>query len=168
MKDQFTDMTWLSPDLIEQVDTDAIGSILAWLTKNAKSWNAWGILDALQNNHTWEVIKQPNDYSATMANKKPDWILNHILWGDLEKIVWAVAEKNNINSDQAMAAFKFLAPLVMGYFGKQKPKDEEQLTNRLVIEQKKLEQDTNTSFASLFDQDGDWDLDLNDIMKLIA
>jgi hypothetical protein len=67
-----------------------------------------------------------------------------------------------------MAAFKFLAPLVMGYFGKQKPKDEEQLTNRLIIEQDKLEEDTKTSFASLFDQDGDGDLDLNDVMKLIV
>lgn len=168
MKDQFTGMTGLSPDLIDQVDTDAIGSLLAWLTKNAKWWGAWEILDALNTNHTGKVIRQPDTYSEEMESKKPDGILNHILWWDLEKIVWAVAEKNNINTDQAMAAFKFLAPLVMGYFWKQKPKDEEQLTNRLVIEQKKLEEDTSISFASLFDQDGDGDLDLNDVMKLIA
>jgi hypothetical protein len=36
MKDSFTDATGLSPDLIAQVDTDAIGSILTGLTKNAK------------------------------------------------------------------------------------------------------------------------------------
>jgi hypothetical protein len=29
MKDQFTGMTGISPDLIDQVDADAIGSILA-------------------------------------------------------------------------------------------------------------------------------------------
>ena len=65
-------------------------------------------------------------------------------------------------------ALKFLAPLVMGYFGKQKPKDAEQLTKRLEIEQKQIEEDTSISFTSLFDQDGDGDLDLSDVMKLIA
>ena len=52
--------------------------------------------------------------------------------------------------------------------GKQKPKDPQQLTNRLEIEQKQIESDTNISFTSLFDQDGDGDLDLNDVMKMIA
>lgn len=168
MKDQFTDMTGLSPDLIDQVDTDTIGSILTWLTKNAENGDAWNILDALQKSHTGEVIRQPDSYSENIQEKKPDGILNHILWWDLEKVVGAVAEKNGIQQEQAMAAFKFLAPLVMGYFGKQKPKDPEQLTNRLVIEQKQIEKDTNISFTSLFDQDGDGDLDLNDVMKIIS
>lgn len=168
MKDQFTDLTGISADMIDQVDTDAIGAILTGLTKNATQWNAWGILDAIKSKHSWDVIKNPENYTQVLSEKKPAWILEHVLWWDIEKIIWAVAEKNNIDTEQAMEAFKFLAPLVMGYFGKQKPKDEEQLTNRLEIEQKKLEDDTKISFGSLFDQDGDGDLDLNDVMKLIV
>lgn len=168
MKDSFLDATWLSPDLIAQVDTDAIGSILTWLTKNAKDWNAWGIFDAIVNNHTGEIIKDPEQYTSDLEAKKPEGILNHVFGDQIEKVVIWIAEKNWITAEQAKMALKFMAPLVMWYFGKQKPKDTEQLTNRLAIEQKQIEEDTKISFTSLLDQDGDGDLDLSDVMKLIT
>lgn len=168
MKDSFVDATGLSPDLIAQVDTDAIGSILTGLTKNAKEWNAWGIMDAILNNHNGDILKNPESYTTNLEDKKPDGILKHVLGWQVEKIALGIAEKNGISTEQAKSALKFMAPLVMWYFGKQKPKDAEQLTNRLNIEQKKIEEDTKISFTSLFDQDGDGDLDLSDVMKLIA
>lgn len=168
MKDWFVETTGLSPDLIEQVDTDAIGSILSWLNKNAKGGDISDIFDTIIKNHPGEVIRNPDEYTNAMAAKKPEGILGHVFGDQVEKVVWAIAEKNGINKDQALSAMKFIAPLVMGYFGKQKPKDPEQLGNRLEIEQKQIEKDTNISFSSLFDQDGDGDFDLSDVMKIIS
>ncbi|MGE0599226.1 MAG: DUF937 domain-containing protein [Dehalococcoidia bacterium] len=98
----------------------AIPAILAGLAKNAeKPEGAAALSGALEKDHDGTVLED-DSYLDSYQEKKGDNILGHV-FGDKKPAVQSqVSALGGLDLAQGGELMKMLAPLVMGYLGKQK------------------------------------------------
>lgn len=169
-KQAIQDKIGISPDILSKIDTDMIGSLIGWLTKNAKSGDAENIVTALEKDHDGGLLDNMGDIMDLVKNPSSWGILKHILWDKQATIESYIAKKYNLNPTMVSSAMKVIAPLVMAQLWKVQ-KDSQmngsQLTDFLKWEETALLKDpsnnTNPMIAFL-DKDGDGDVDAADLM----
>jgi len=99
----------------------ALPLILGALKNNTSTQKgAEGVLGALSNKHDGSILDNLTD---VLGNKDiladGAGILGHIFNGKQQNVAKAVSTKSGIDMSSAMSLLKMLAPVIMGYLGKQ-------------------------------------------------
>ena len=158
----------ISPDLLQKVDSDIVGSLLWWLSSNAQNWDAWNILDALKNDRTGSDMQDPG---VILGKWQASWwkIVNHILWSQQGKLAQYISKNYWVDEKVSSSLITTLAPFVMSYLGKHVfgwDTSKETLTETLANEKKAIQENSPTPnfLTQLLDKDWDGDVDLKDFL----
>lgn len=99
-------------------------------------------------------------------------IIHHILGNKQKGIAQLIGNKNGIDGAQVTKILALLAPIVMGYLGKQKQNaglSADDINTLLQKEADAIRQDKNESpMVAFLDQDGDGDVDMMDLLKIAS
>lgn len=165
---------------------DAIGAILptliTGLARNAESGPGREQLhQALRNDHDGSVLDHLGSLFGGSAGTPPPEvpqrsvqggsILDHILGGRRERVAAGVSKSSGLSSGQTMRLMMLLAPVVMAALGRMRKSQElseDQLGTTLADERHQVQSDGGGLLAKFFDQDGDGDFDMMDIMRFGA
>lgn len=119
----------------QTVVTAALPALLGALQNNASSGNAGGILQAINTKHDGSILD--NLASALGADTAKDGagILKHVLGGNQSSIQQALSKKTGVSGATVSKILSLLAPIVMGYLGRETKKssvnNEKELTDLL-------------------------------------
>ena len=144
----------------------AIPALLGGLQKNsAKEDGAKQLESALERDHDGSIL---DDLEGVLGQEKNqingEKILGHILGGKQNAVQQMIGQQTGMQSGQAGQLLSQLAPVLMGYLGKQK-KDQGldigglvgMLTNNKETAEKKMAGD-NSLLTAILDSDGDGDI----------
>ena len=153
----------------------AIPVLLAALNKNAQSGDAAGIANAL-NKHDGSILDNLAGF-LNQGNVQQDGlgILGHVLGGKQENVANQIGKESGLNTAQVIKILAIVAPIVMGFLGKQKQQNNLDsngiagLLGGLVGGSNQASGGINLGgFEKLLDQDGDGKLDASDVMGLLG
>ena len=148
----------------------ALPMILNGLANNASTPQGAQNLDsALANDHDGSILGNLGGlagmiFGGQQAAPPPrqadaGGILGHIFGGNQGNVTQQVSQQSGLNIGQVAQILMFLAPIVMGYLGKQKQEqglDASGLQNMLGQQQQQIQQSPQGSFLErMLDSDGD-------------
>jgi len=153
----------------------AIPLLLTALNKNAQSGNASGIANAL-NKHDGSILDNLSGFLNQGGNQQDGLgILSHILGGKQENVANQIGQQSGLNTGQVIKILALVAPIVMGFLGKQKQQNNLDsngiagLLGGLVGGNNAASGGINLGgFEKLLDQDGDGKLGASDVMGLLG
>ncbi|MFV0304109.1 MAG: DUF937 domain-containing protein [Moheibacter sp.] len=135
--------------------------LLSALNKNAASGDAQNIANALEKDHNGSILDNVSGYLSGGNFSDGLGILNHVLGGKQSQVEGAIGQTSGLGSGQIAQVLAMIAPIVMGYLGKQKSDnglDANGLTSLLgglVGNAAQSNQREMTMIEKLLDQDGD-------------
>lgn len=148
----------------------ALPMILNGLANNASTpQGAQNLDNALTNDHDGSILGNLGGlagmiFGGQQAAPPPrqadaGGILGHIFGGNQGSVTQQVSQQSGLNIGQVAQILMFLAPIVMGYLGKQKQEqglDANGLQNMLGQQQQQIQQSPQGSFLErMLDSDGD-------------
>ncbi|RLZ07328.1 DUF937 domain-containing protein [Faecalibacter macacae] len=153
----------------------AIPFLLSALNKNAQSGGANGIENAL-NQHDGSVLDNLSGFLGQGGNMQDGLgILGHVLGGNQQTVANNIGKQSGLDSGQMIKILALVAPIVMGFLGKQKQAQGVKsdgiagLLGGLVGGTNQASGGINLGgFEKLLDQDGDGKLDAGDVMGLLG
>lgn len=102
------------------VVSNALPALLAALQRNAGSENgAQGILHALHTKHDGSMLDNLSGFIGSGDTADGNGILKHVLGDKRQLLEQAVSGKTGVSSGTVSNILAMLAPVVMGYLGKQ-------------------------------------------------
>lgn len=105
---------------IQSVVSAALPTLFAALQSNAgSSEGAQGILSALANKHDGSVLNNVSGFLGSTGTGDGDGILQHMLGGQRGSVEQAISSKTGVSPAIVSKVLSLLAPIVMGYLGKQ-------------------------------------------------
>ena len=149
----------------------AVPLLITALSKNANSGDAQNIANALERDHDGSILDnlggflQGGNFSDGMN------ILSHVLGGKQNQVENAIGKTSGLNSGQIAQILAMLAPIVMGYLGKEKKQNGldagglSSLLGGLVGGASQTNQREMGTIERLLDQDGDGNA-MDDVMDL--
>lgn len=147
----------------------ALPALLAGMEKNARSPEGAQALSRALDAHDEGIFGQ---ISLLLDNTEGSKILDHVLGGKTSATEQRIAAGSGLDTDSVSKLLPMLAPLVMGYLGRQKqlqklsPSDLAGALGRERIETEKRAPGLG-GLAAILDSDGDG-LDLGDITNLAS
>lgn len=110
-----------SPEETKSVISTALPAILGSMQKNASSaQGAAGLLGALQGKHDGSILDNLGGFFGAGGDEKDgNGILKHVLGGNKSSLESAVSQKTGVSSASVSKILALLAPVVMGYLGKE-------------------------------------------------
>lgn len=155
----------------------AVPFLLSALNKNAQNGGAEGISNAL-NQHDGSILDNLSVFLGQGGNQQDGLgILGHVLGNKQQNVESAISQQSGLNIQQVTQILALVAPIVMGYLGKQKQSNEldsNGITGLLGSLVGGASTQANQSginlggFEKLLDQDGDGKLGLGDAMGLLG
>ncbi len=155
----------------------AVPFLLSALNKNAQGGGAEGISNAL-NQHDGSILDNLSGFLGQGGNQQDGLgILGHVLGNKQQNVESAISQQSGLNMGQVTQILALVAPIVMGYLGKQKQSaglDSNGIAGLLCGLVGGSTTQTNQSgvnlggFEKLLDQDGDGQLGLSDAMGLLG
>lgn len=153
----------------------AIPFLLSALNKNAQSGGANGIENAL-NQHDGSIFDNLSGFLGQGGNMQDGLgILGHVLGGNQQTVANNIGKQSGLDSGQMIKILALVAPIVMGFLGKQKQAQGVKsdgiagLLGGLVGGTNQASGGINLGgFEKLLDQDGDGKLDAGDVMGLLG
>ena len=155
----------------------AVPFLLSALNKNAQGGGAEGISNAL-NQHDGSILDNLSGFLGQGGNQQDGLgILGHVLGNKQQKVESAISQQSGLNTAQVTQILALVAPIVMGYLGKQKQSaglDSNGIAGLLGGLVGGSTTQTNQSgvnlggFEKLLDQDGDGQLGIGDAMSLLG
>ena len=145
----------------------ALPMILSGLARNASEpQGAQSLNKALEQDHNGSLLDNLTGYLGSGDQNPQDsrqtngiGILEHIFGGRESTVAKEVSQKTDLDMGQVAQLLITLAPIVMGYLGKQKQQehlDEGGLSNWLGSQREQIEQSPQGGFLnSILDRDGD-------------
>ncbi len=112
-------------DKTASVVSMALPLLMGAMKRNANSQEgAAGLMSALDNKHDGSILENLGGFFGGGVNEdaKQDGlgILGHVLGGSQNNVVGALSKKSGMDTDSVMRILTVVAPLVLGYLGKQK------------------------------------------------
>ncbi len=112
-------------DKTASVVSMAMPLLMGAMKRNANSQEgAAGLMGALDNKHDGSILDNLGGFFGGGVNEdvKQDGlgILGHVLGGSQNNVVGALSKKSGVDTDGVMKILTVVAPLVLGYLGKQK------------------------------------------------
>lgn len=155
----------------------AVPFLLSALNKNAQTGGAEGISNALKQ-HDGSILDNLSGFLGQGGNQQDGLgILNHVLGNKQQNVASAISQQSGISVGQVTQILALVAPIVMGYLGKQK-QSEGLDSNGIAGLLGGLVGGTSTQsnqggvnlggFEKLLDQDGDGQLGLGDTMGFLG
>ncbi|MDH0675264.1 DUF937 domain-containing protein [Empedobacter sp. GD03861] len=155
----------------------AVPFLLSALNKNAQGGGAEGISNAL-NQHDGSILDNLSGFLGQGGNQQDGLgILGHVLGNKQQNVESAISQQSGLNTAQVTQILALVAPIVMGYLGKQKQSaglDSNGIAGLLGGLVGGSTTQTNQSgvnlggFEKLLDQDGDGQLGIGDAMSLLG
>ena len=155
----------------------AVPFLLSALNKNAQGGGAEGISNAL-NQHDGSILDNLSGFLGQGGNQQDGLgILGHVLGNKQQNVESAISQQSGLNMGQVTQILALVAPIVMGYLGKQKQSeglDSNGIAGLLGGLVGGSTTQTNQSgvnlggFEKLLDQDGDGQLGIGDAMSLLG
>lgn len=145
----------------------ALPALLGGMAKNAQSSDGANALASALDDHDDSVFGKLGDLLGSDDGAK---ILGHVLGNKTEATQQRIAGGSGLDMGSVSKLLPMLAPLVMGYLGKQKKAEglgADDLAGRLQAERSKTEEQAPGlgGLAAIIDTDGDG-LDLDDVTNL--
>tara|TARA_R100000935_G_scaffold42923_1_gene65302 strand:- start:123574 stop:124203 length:630 start_codon:yes stop_codon:yes gene_type:complete len=112
-------------DKTASVVSMAMPLLMGAMKRNANSQEgAQGLMNALNNKHDGSLLDNLGGFFGGGVNEdaKQDGlgILGHVLGGSQNNVVGALSNKSGMDTDSVMKVLTVVAPIVLGYLGKQK------------------------------------------------
>ena len=118
--DQIAGKLGIPPGKASSALAAAVPTIMAGLAKNTqKPEGAAALAGALDKDHDGSVLDE-DEYFERYQEKKGEKILGHVFGGKEGEVETKVSALSGLNPSQGADLMKMLAPLVMGYLGKEK------------------------------------------------
>lgn len=136
----------------------ALPTILGALSQNASNNNgASNLMSALDRDHDGSVLDDIGGFISNYQNGSGEGILKHALGSNLTQAEQSISAKTNLDHGQTHEVFKMLAPVVMGFLGKQKKQNNLGASDLgVILSQLTSQADKNTS------------LDLGDVLSMFS
>lgn len=175
---QLSGQLGIDPGQADQAVAAALPLLMGALGRNsAQPQGAQALFGALQRDHTGGGGFDVGGLLGAVlggggASRQTDGaaILGHILGGGQPRAAQALGQSTGLDSGQAMKLMAMLAPIVMSFLAKrssQQGLDAGGLGQLLGQERQQVRQQAGGGMLdALLDQDGDGDLDANDLLKL--
>ena len=155
----------------------AVPFLLSALNKNAQNGGAEGISAALDN-HNGGILDNLSGFLGQGGNQQDGLgILGHVLGSNQQNVESAISKQSGLNMGQVTQILALVAPIVMGYLGRQK-QSEGLDSNGIAGLLGGLVGGSNATanqgginlggFEKLLDQDGDGQLGIGDAMGLLG
>lgn len=103
-------------DVVQQV----VPTLLSGIQNNLSSNGISGFLSALDKDHDGSVLDDLAGFFQNGGNTQGNGILNHVLGEQRSNVENALAENNGVSAGSIAKLLPLIAPIVMGYLGKQK------------------------------------------------
>ena len=128
--------THQSQEKTTEVISMALPILLGALKRNTNTnEGASGLLSALDSKHDGSILDNLGSYfeGGVSEDEKADGlgILGHILGGSQDNVLGALSKKSGMDTQDIMKILQVVAPLVLGYLGSQKQKQQVQSPNDL-------------------------------------
>lgn len=139
----------------------AVPFLLTALSKNAANGDAQNINRALETKHDGSILDNLGGFLSSGNFSDGSGILSHVLGGKRSQVENAIGKSSGLSSGQAGQILSMLAPIIMGFLGKQKNSqglDAGGLTgllSGLVTGASHTNQREMSTIERLLDQDGD-------------
>ena len=171
------------PEKTQQAIGAALPTLLGAVTRNASVPDGEASLHkALSNDHDGSILdhlgnlfcgKRPQSSAVSDRTTAGELILDHILGSRKDRVLDGISRSSGLSASQVMKLMTILAPLLMGALGKRRKEEDMSsggLGDWLRSERDEVESKTfgGGFIARVFDQDGDGDFDMMDIMKFGA
>lgn len=99
----------------------AVPTMLGKMAKNVQTPEGAKNLDkALESKHDGSILENIMDVNSTELEADGKGILGHVFGKEVDSVESNIAEKSGISLDKAAPILAMLAPVVMGYLGKEK------------------------------------------------
>ncbi|MAT89424.1 MAG: hypothetical protein CMC35_01925 [Flavobacteriaceae bacterium] len=154
-------------DKTASVVTMALPLLMGAMKRNAQTpQGAAGLMGALNNKHDGSILDNLGGLFDGGVNDdiKVDGlgILGHVLGGSQDNVVGAISKKSGLDSNSVMNILQVLAPIALGYLGKQKRQQNvasdsgiESLLGGMLGGGKKQQRKQQSLIESLLDGDND-------------
>ncbi len=169
--DQISQQVGAQPSLVNSAIQMALPMILNQMANNASSpQGAESLNNALERDHAGggildnlgglgSLIFGGGQQQSVPKQADAGGILGHIFGGNQSQVTQQVSQQSGLGIGQVAQILMFLAPIVMGYLGKQKQEnnlDAGGLQSMLGQQQQQIQQAPQGSFIErMLDQDGD-------------
>lgn len=118
--DGITQNTGASAEQTKAVVSSALPALLGALQNNASSGNgAAGILNAIGSKHDGSILDNLSGFLGNNDTSDGNGILGHLLGNKRGALEQAISGKTGVSSGTVSKILAMLAPIVMGYLGKQ-------------------------------------------------
>ncbi len=174
-----------SPEQTQQAVSAALPTLLGALTRSIEAQDGEKNLhNALLKDHDGSILDNlgalfgggkaddagPSVSSRTLSGGA---ILDHILGNKRQRVETGVSSASGLSTSQVMKLLAMIAPMIMGVLGRRRKQDDLSsggLGDLLRSEKKQVESDSlgGGLMSKMFDQDGDGDFDMMDMMKFGA
>ena len=113
----------MDPNQAESAVSAAVPAILNGINKNAQSEEGAASLNKALEKHDGGILDNiMGMFGGDTQELEQDGsgILGHVFGGDQENVAQGIAKKSGLSMQQVIPILTMLAPIVMGYLGKQK------------------------------------------------
>ena len=166
-----TQNTDASEDQTQAVVSNALPALLGALQSNASSGEgAQGILNALGAKHDGGILDNLSGFLGSNDTSDGNGILKHVLGDKRDTVEQAISGKTGVSSGTVSKILAMLAPVVMGYLGKQSRSNQVGDSGGLQGMLGGLLGGTsgNNALGGLLDQNGDGKLGVDDVGGLLG
>lgn len=149
----------------------AVPLLITALSKNANSGDSQNIANALERDHDGSILNNLSGFLSGGNFSDGARILSHVLGGKQSQVENAIGKSSGLNAAQISQILAMVAPIVMGYLGKEKKQNGldasglSSLLGGLVGGTAQTNQREMSTIERLLDQDGDGSA-MDDVMDL--
>src|SRR5690606_15721556 len=149
----------------------AVPFLISALNKNANNGDAQNIANALERDHDGSILDNLGGFLSGGNFADGAGILNHILGNRQGQVENAIGQSSGLNGGQIAQILAIVAPIVMGYLGKEKKEKGldagglSSLLGGMVTGTAQTNQREMSTIERLLDQDGDGSA-MDDVMDL--
>lgn len=149
----------------------AVPLLITALSKNANSGDSQNIANALERDHDGSILNNLSGFLSSGNFSDGAGILSHVLGGKQSQVENAIGKSSGLNAAQISQILAMVAPIVMGYLGKEKKQNGldasglSSLLGGLVGGTAQTNQREMSTIERLLDQDGDGSA-MDDVMDL--
>ncbi|PPL03660.1 DUF937 domain-containing protein [Parapedobacter indicus] len=155
----------------QSVVSTALPALLGALQNNASnSQGAQGILQAIGSKHDGSILENISGFLGSNDTSDGNGILKHVLGNKQGALELGIAKKTGVSSGTVSKILAMLAPIVMGYLGKQSRSNNVSDGNGLndLLGGLLGGQSGSNVLGGLLDQNGDGKLGMDDVGGLLG
>lgn len=119
--DQISDKIGANKAQTQEALTAALPALLSAMKNNTTNKEgANGLISALDRDHDGSILDDIGGFISNYQNGSGEGILKHTLGNNLTQVEQGLSAKTSLDHGQTHEIFKMIAPIVMGYLGKQR------------------------------------------------